>query len=780
MSVDIPQSETATVQPSPAIDSDADVPKPLPTPLTPEQGEQLLTYINDLFGPDGKLVKSGRSYRKQQHTLALAIAQSFIQGKHGMYEGAVGVGKTFAYLASVLWISSVTGRRAVIAVSTNSLLDQIYADIPLLSAITGLRVQFGQLKGRANYVCQDMRDESIYKANGGRLRLDSEQDYERAERFLTWAQEGTDLTHYDDAPPPRVVRLATITGKECKARRGECQYALPYLCETCQKPIDSPDCPDDGKHIKNEDVWGGDEDAWASGYSPRHVVRQVGTRCYFTLARRRSLESAIVVTNLNLLLLNHDMKQILLGKFDYIVLDEAHEVNSKVRDEYSQDTAFNVFDKAAEKLAALANNARNNKLRQLGLDAANALDGSTSMLRAACVQYALRHDSPGNRGREIEALVVGGKNGNPHSFDSQKLFSAAVDLKRCAEQARDAGMAIGDKATGDDPADSDITEQAYSVHDALTLLNPNEAVGIILPDKTDPQVRPKLRTIPVDVGGFVRSSILTEGITLAVSATLTVDGKSWDLPRKQLGMPEDALVCAVDSPFDYAQNAVVYVPGSMPASHKRDDYNAAASAEAAAIVQAMGGRTLVLCSARDDMEVARRAIADSGFNVMVQGSAPPRELARRFKTDTSSCLVGSKTFGTGFDVQGDALQCVILWKLPFAKQTLVDEFIKRRDGEGSWRGGHYTPAMLLDLRQWAGRLIRHHKDIGVIVLMDTMKVAQLKRAVLPALPKGAPLLREVDEIEAFMFGKRMGGGVTPMKCQWCEQQHDGGPENCKG
>jgi ATP-dependent DNA helicase DinG len=739
-------SEEKATQPNAGGDE-----RPLPEPLSPKEGQQLIAFIDGLFGPEGKLVQSGRSYRSQQHTLAKAVARSFIEAKPGMYEGAVGVGKTFAYLSCVLWIAHQTGRRTIIAVSTNSLLDQIYNDIPMLLDLTGLSVTYGQLKGRANYVCQETRDESIYKMNEDRLKLDSREEHEAAERLLRWASEGegTDLTKYDESPSLKVVRLATITGQECKLRRSECQYAASYQCDQCGGYTNSPDeCRDQG-----------------------HRVHFVGPRCNFMSNRRRCADARVVVTNLNLLLLNHEMERVIFGAFEYIVLDEAHEVNSKVRDEYTDETALSVFDRAASHLRKLASN-------HGGVNAKRAYDTSVKMdeiagrIRTEMFDYALRRDTASNKAKEVEALLVKG-------YDGEKLFRVATELRDIATECCELGREMGDKGKADEPAKTNVTQQAETVFNALTFGEENQAVGITLVNKYDREVRPKLKTVPVEVGGFVRACIHAEGVVIAVSATLTTDGRTWSLPKKQLGMPDTAIASAVGSPFNYEANAAIYIPSVMPESYKRDEYNQAAAAETHQLVRVIGGRTLVLCSARDDINVARDAIEQAGFEVLVQGEAPPRELARRFKENPASCLVGSKTFGTGFDVQGEALECVILWKLPFAKQSLVDEFIKKRDGEGAWRGGYYVPAMLLELRQWAGRLIRHKDDIGVIALMDTMKVAQLKKLVLPALPKGSRILRDVDEVEAFMLNAKMGAGITPSLCNWCGAVHIGGPEYCK-
>jgi len=612
---------------------------------------------------------------------------------------------TYAYLVCAIWVAANLHRRTIIAVSTNSLLEQIFKDIPDLMSLTGVYATYGQLKGRANYVCQNARDESMDQMLKGRLRV-SYDDRDAAEKLIMWADKGTDLTHYSDSLSPSITRLVSIDGQGCKNRRDNCNYTISR---------------DDNGRI------------------------DMDMRCNFSLARRSAVDSSIVVTNLNLMLLNNDMDQVIFGKFDYSILDEAHEVNAKVRDHYSEETSLNVFDKAAKHINETLNLPR---VAEKLLNAADAM-------RQSMVKYAIRNEPAGTKTPDIEVLVRRGG-------DTSAMVQAATHLQAMAVEAKDAGVKAKDRPTSiDEAARSDVTAQAKELFEAASFTNDNDAIGIVVKEKTDPNTRPKMTRVPVDVSGLMKANIHANSLVIAISATLTPDGKHWTYPRKQLAMPEDALTMSVESPFDYQKCSIVYVPSDMPQSWQRDAYNTAASSEAGQIVQAVGGRTLILCSARADMEVARKAITGLGYNVYMQDQAPPKQLAKLFKDDPTSCLIGSKTFGTGFDVPGDALQCVILWKLPFAKQSLVDEYLKKTmdGGEGAWHGAYYEPAMLLDLKQWAGRLIRRQGDIGVIAILDGAKVAKLRRRVMGALPKGAPLAKNIKEVEEFLRTARSVSGT---------------------
>jgi ATP-dependent DNA helicase DinG len=209
---------------------------------------------------------------------------------------------------------------------------------------------------------------------------------------------------------------------------------------------------------------------------------------------------------------------------------------------------------------------------------------------------------------------------------------------------------------------------------------------------------------------------------------------------------ESATVLRVSSPFDYPAQASLYVPRDIvrPNDPAHSSQVAALACDA---VRRLGGRTLVLTTTlralRAIGDVMKQQLEGSGIEVLVQGEWPKRHLMARFregvKAGEGGCvLVASATFWEGFDVPGDALQLVIIDKLPFPppNDPLVEARSKRLEAQGrSPFNDYFVPEAVVALKQGAGRLIRTESDQGVLVLCDNRLVTTgYGRRLIAALP----------------------------------------------
>jgi ATP-dependent DNA helicase DinG len=210
---------------------------------------------------------------------------------------------------------------------------------------------------------------------------------------------------------------------------------------------------------------------------------------------------------------------------------------------------------------------------------------------------------------------------------------------------------------------------------------------------------------------------------------------------------QGAQVLQVQSPFDYLVQAALYVPAHLP---KPSDVGHSAAvvqvvAQGAAV---LGGRTLVLTTtlrAMRDIAAALRQHFDSlsFIDVLLQGESPKRELTERFikgaVAGNNGCiLVGSASFWEGIDVPGDALQLVVVDKLPFSPpgDPVVEARVRQLEASGSNPFHHYhVPQAAIALKQGAGRLIRRETDRGILVVCD-VRLTQMGygRRILAALP----------------------------------------------
>jgi ATP-dependent DNA helicase DinG len=255
---------------------------------------------------------------------------------------------------------------------------------------------------------------------------------------------------------------------------------------------------------------------------------------------------------------------------------------------------------------------------------------------------------------------------------------------------------------------------------------------------------------------------------LDIRATMTAQRaaapKAWVFTSATLGDDEalswftgpagldDATTLKLGSPFDYAAHARLWVPPRLP--KPGDAVHAQAVAQVAQrCVLAAGGRTFVLTTTLRALDVVAQALrerlAASGVDVLVQGDEPKRALLQRFVARPQAVLVGSHSFWEGIDVPGDALQCVVIDKLPFPppNDPLVEARVRQIERAGRSAFNEYFVAeAAVSLKQGAGRLIRTETDRGLLVVCDPrltqMGYGARLRAALPPMP----LLR--DEAQA--------------------------------
>jgi ATP-dependent DNA helicase DinG len=240
------------------------------------------------------------------------------------------------------------------------------------------------------------------------------------------------------------------------------------------------------------------------------------------------------------------------------------------------------------------------------------------------------------------------------------------------------------------------------------------------------------------------------------SATLGDDeALSWFTRSAAL---EDARTLRVGSPFDYANNARLYVPPRFPKPNEAGHATAVAEL-AARCAAALNGRTFVLTTTlralplvAETLRAGLDAAGASQVEVLVQGSGPKRALLQRFLDAPAAVLVGSQTFWEGIDVPGDALQCVLIDKLPFPppNDPLVEARVKALEAEGRNPFNEcFVADAAVSLKQGAGRLVRSETDRGLLVICDP-RVATMPygRRLIAALP---PMARLREESEALTW-----------------------------
>jgi len=340
--------------------------------------------------------------------------------------------------------------------------------------------------------------------------------------------------------------------------------------------------------------------------------------------------------------------------------------------------------------------------------------------------------------------------------ESAAHVTAALDAleRACATlaQARGAPGATPDDADGDatsDDAAALVRRCGELRSDLRHLLRADDPESVYFVEFRGKGVF--LRASPIDVSNIVREHILDRmRATVLTSATLTVDD-SFDYVRARLGIAH-AREVRLASEFDFTKQAILYLPKRMP-DPRSDDFALAAGREIVEILKRTEGRAFVLFTSyatlRSVQAVAEMALT---YPCLVQGTAPRTQLLRQFRETPHAVLFATASFWQGVDVVGEALSCVIIDKLPFASPgdpitaARIDA-VRARGGEPF--GEYQVPLAILALQQGLGRLIRHRRDRGVLVVLDPrLRTKGYGRRFLGSLPS-APVVHELDAVERF-------------------------------
>ena len=491
-----------------------------------------------------------------------------------------------------------------------------------------------------------------------------------------------------------------------------------------------------------------DTPVWAHATSTRdNCLGQSCPRyqdCFVMRARKNALDADVVVINHHLffadVVLRDEGVAELLPACNTLIFDEAHQL---------PDTARMFFGETVSsgQLIDLARDARV-ELRAAG-GAAPALEAQAAGVEKAARDLRLAFGGEPARMAWSQALqrpgvepALGGLHAALASL-AQALDAQAErseGLAACARRASELHARIERLHAPDDDAQVrwvEVFNQAIQFH--LTPLSAAE---------------PFRRQLE----GHPRAWIFT-------SATLAV-GDDFTHFTRELGL-EDARSARWLSPFDYAQQARLYVPRGLPENPNDPSYTDAVIDAVLPVLKASRGRAFLLFTALRALRRAHERLEreDLDYPLLVQGTGPRSELLRQFRERGNAVLLGSQSFWEGVDVRGEALSLVVIDKLPFAPPddpVLAARIDAMRAKNVNPFSQLQLPMAVLQLKQGAGRLIRDFPDRGVLMICDprlfTRGYGRLLRASLPPMP----LTRELTAVEAFFDAEgsaRIGGRV---------------------
>ncbi|WP_111748251.1 ATP-dependent DNA helicase [Salinisphaera orenii] len=438
-------------------------------------------------------------------------------------------------------------------------------------------------------------------------------------------------------------------------------------------------------------------------------------QCFVVAARREAQAADVVIANHHLFFADLTLRDAGLGEVlpgaDAVILDEAHKLpdvaghffgralSSRQIGELTRDLRAEV-ERLGGDMPGVADNTRDlaERLAEFG-QRLPAQTGTTGWRDVADNNVAAARDAL------LEALEILAGALDEVSDRSEQLQSLA---RRSAEH-RDllATLAEADENDAENVSWLDIRAESWTWH-----------------------------STPLDVASpFARSIEALPSAWVFTSATLAVGGDLGFFCAR-LGL-SDVETRVLASPFDYANNALLFTPPSMP-QPRAPGYDDAVIEQARSLITATGGGAFVLCTSYRAVERYGRALRAAGFSTLIQGSASRPRLLADFRADDASVLVATTSFWEGVDVRGQALRLVIIDKLPFASPA--DPVLKARFAAMEEAGqnpfiAYSLPQAVIALKQGVGRLIRDATDRGVLAICDPrLTSAGYGRVIQASLP----------------------------------------------
>ena len=476
------------------------------------------------------------------------------------------------------------------------------------------------------------------------------------------------------------------------------------------------------------------------------------SECFVLKARKEALDADVVVVNHHLffadVMLRDEGVSELLPNCNTVILDEAHPL---------PDTATLFFGEqvGAGQLAELARDAEI-VARTAARDVPDLPDAASELAPAVRKLRLAAGDTPAKYARD----VIMAREDFAQALDglASALDRLATELSHFAERGEE------------------LATVARRAHEAARQVTRWRDGTATIPDSPD-EAQEWIRWIDVTPHGFqLQASPLSiaplmkrqvEGSARAwifTSATLAV-GSDFSHYTSQLGL-EGAATGAWDSPFDYPEQGLLYVPRGLPAPNSPEHTDAVVDA-ALPLLKASGGRAFLLFTTLRALAQARERLADAfardglAFPLLVQGEGSRSELLVRFRELGNAVLLGSASFWEGVDVPGNALSLVVIDKLPFAPpdDPLLAARLDRLRADGgnpfiAWQ----LPQAAISLKQGAGRLIRTETDRGVLAICDPRLTDKpYGRRIWQSLP---PMRRTRSEADAVTFLRDLGSGAA--------------------
>jgi len=669
----------------------------------------------ELLGPGGPLAAALGGYEERggQLAMAQAVERTLRDDRVLLCEAGTGTGKTLAYLLPAV----LSGRKVIISTATRALQEQIYFnDLPLVARALDVDPRATLLKGLSNYLCrrrfQELR-ESAAAAEPARGRT-----LDLVARWVEETESG-DLGELATLAEDDVVRLGVASSSETRL----------------------------GQSCVHHDA------------------------CFVTRVRREAEAARIVIVNHHLFFADLALRGAHPGRvlpdYDAVIFDEAHQL---------EDIATEFF--GLRVTAGQLRRALSDAERALRL--AGATDALFSPKTHAVVERA--EASADRLFAELSRRVPHGEARVTLERDawSGPLEAAWLEVDAALEGVEVSAQAARGKVEASRPLGlGSIVDALEATTRRMALARERLAAivdggaGRVTWIESGPRGA-ALSSSPVDLSWVLKErvfetvpAVVLTSATLATRARRESGGSPFGYVRSRLGLAGDAVKVdelVVESPFDFARQALFYTPNDLP-SPGSSDFIASAAERVRRLIELTGGGCFVLTTSLRSMRGFFEQLGPHlpRERLLMQGQAPKMTLLGRFRAKADAVLVATASFWEGVDVPGQALRLVVLEKIPFAVPS--DPIVRARalaletEGQNPFIELH-VPAAAIALKQGFGRLVRTRRDVGIVALLDERVHRRgYGRTMLEALP---PATRTTDFGDVERFWSARGSAAVPI------------------
>lgn len=633
----------------------------------------MLELTEAAFREGGWLSEKLPGYRNRPGQLSLvqAVRDAIENERHLLAEAPTGTGKSMAFgVPAAIWAMS-HNRRVVVVTSNITLQEQLLKkDLPLIADVLRGKVKneegdfvefkYSLLKGMGNYVCP--------------VRLDASID---------------ELKEYEQPVPEWMLELKAAVSEDFHGNRSEMDKVYA------------------------------DEDWWKINTSTKECLRNdcpynLDDMCPYFKAKRVAHTTHLVVTNYHMFFSDIRVKNMtggaarLIPEYDLVVFDEAHDAPFIAMDFQGFQLYPASFSRVVKRLRKLGNDPKFYELEARIKDATK-----------------LVFDDLYKRQRNGTRILEEPLKYEPAKTLINLLFDAAELFRSQAKQMKE------DSSSPEAIRNSRVRKKRIAgtseqcVELAATL---QEVYGEESFEKShvyylEPDFRTKTTALcckVVGVESFFQDNVFEETPVIAVSATLATNN-SFKFVAKQFGLKnKDYASLIAPTPFDPGRVLAIVPEEPFPEPRDKASFQYQVSETVALVAEMLEGHTMALFTSYENLRFCADVVrGTTGLEVLMQGDMPKMQIIQRFKENPdNSIIMATASFWQGVDIPGDALTCVIIDKIPFARpdDPVLYYIENRTDGNGFF--DYSIPRAIIALKQGIGRLIRTEEDYGAVVVLD--------------------------------------------------------------